>query len=112
PQYTNITYKLTSMSLASGERTAGAPILFDTKGELTVSGVTKPAAMVVAFERVDPSKLKITGTNAVKMTDFGIKPPAPSIGLGLIKTADDVRIVFEWIVAQKAAEKKTAGNAP
>ncbi len=112
PQYTNINYTLTEMSLKPGTRPAGSPILFDTKGELTVSGVTKPAAMVVAFDRVDTSRLKITGTNAVKITDFGIKPPAPTIGLGLIKTADDVRIVFEWIVAQKSAEKKTAEKAP
>jgi hypothetical protein len=41
------------------------------------------------------------------MTEFGIKPPAPAIGLGLIKTGDDVKITFEWMTARKE-EKKTA----
>jgi hypothetical protein len=40
----------------------------------------------------------------VKMTDFGIEPPAPKIALGAIKTSDDVKLTFEWITAPKKAE--------
>jgi hypothetical protein len=40
------------------------------------------------------------------MTDFGIKPPAPAVGLGLIKTADEVTVTFEWNTTRK--ETKTA----
>jgi hypothetical protein len=49
--------------------------------------------------------LKFSGTTALKMTDFGIQPPAPSLALGLIKTGDDVKITFEWLTA-KAAPKQ------
>ena len=43
------------------------------------------------------------------MTSFGIKPPTLSIlGLGAIKTDDNVKITVSWLVAQpeKAAESK------
>jgi polyisoprenoid-binding protein YceI len=91
------------------EHKAGEPFQFDTKGDLTVAGVTKPIEMVVTLAPMEGNKLKATGSKEVKMTDFGMKPPAPSIGLGLIKTADEVKVTFEWITARKD-EKKTASN--
>lgn len=103
--YTNITYTLKEMKLK--ERKAGDPLQFDTKGELTVAGVKKEIDMVVTMEPVAPNKLKTSGAKTVKMTDYGIKPPAPAVGLGLIKTGDDVKITFEWMTARKD-EKKTA----
>lgn len=100
-----IKYKLTEWT--PKDRKAGDPLQFDTKGELTVAGVTKPIDMVVTLTP-DGDKLKATGTKELKMTDFGMKPPAPSIGLGLIKTADEVKVTFEWVTKKKSAEKKTA----
>ena len=76
---------------------------FESKGEITVSGVTKPLAMPVAITR-DGDKLKIHGVTPLKMTDHGIKPPAPAVGLGLIKTGDEVKITFDWVT--KKAEAK------
>lgn len=100
-----IKYKLSEMTLKEGPRRAGDPLRFDTKGELTVSGVTKTQAMEVVVERIEQNQLKVTGTAAVKMTDFGIKPPAPKIALGLISTGDDVKITFEWKTAVKGETK-------
>jgi polyisoprenoid-binding protein YceI len=91
------------------EHKAGEPFQFDTKGDLTVAGVTKPIEMVVTLAPIEGNKLKATGLKEIKMTDFGMKPPAPSIGLGLIKTADEVKVTFEWITARKD-EKKTASS--
>jgi len=82
---------------------AGAAGQFDAKGTLTIAGVTKTNIMPVIIERVENTKLKVKGTAAIKMTDFGIKPPAPEIaGLSLIKTGDDVKLVFEWVTEPKA----------
>jgi hypothetical protein len=86
------------------DRKPGEPLQFDTKGDLTVAGVTKPIDMVVTLTP-EGDKLKATGSKELKMTDFGMKPPSPSIGLGLIKTADEVKITFEWITARKDAKK-------
>jgi polyisoprenoid-binding protein YceI len=81
---------------------AGEPLQFDTKGDLTVSGVKKEIDMVVTLEPVEGNKLKASGSKSLKMTDFGIKPPAPTLGLGLIKTADTVKVSFEWITARRS----------
>ena len=83
---------------------AEGPFLFDSKGELAVAGVTNKVAFPVTMTRVDKNKMKTTGATNVKMTSFGIQPPAPKIALGLISTGDDVKIAFEWNTA--AAEVK------
>jgi polyisoprenoid-binding protein YceI len=82
---------------------SGAAGQFDAKGALTIAGVTKTNTMPVSIERVEGDKLKVKGTAALKMTDFGIKPPAPEIlGLSVIKTGDDVKLTFEWVTQKKA----------
>jgi polyisoprenoid-binding protein YceI len=75
---------------------------FEAKGALTVAGVTKTNTMAVTIEKVETTKLKVVGKVDLKMTDFGISPPAPDIGLGLIKTGDDVKLTFEWVTEPKA----------
>lgn len=99
----NITYALKEIKPQA--RKAGEPLKYDTKGDLTVAGVTKPIDMVVTLVP-EGDKLKATGTKQLKMTDFGIKPPSPAVGLGLIKTADEVDVTFEWLT--KKAAPKTA----
>ena len=94
-----IEYKL--KELAFKEAKDGA-LVFDAKGDVTVRGKTKEVAMPVTIERPDAKKLKIKGTVGLKMSDFAIPPPAPKVALGAIKTADDVKLVFEWNVEQQA----------
>lgn len=103
PMYPKIEYKLKEMTLRKDARKAGDPIKFDTKGELTVAGKVKPVSMVVSIEKADGGQLKAVGSTPVKMTDFGMQPPAPKIALGAIKTGDDVKVSFEWLT--KAAGK-------
>jgi polyisoprenoid-binding protein YceI len=80
---------------------AGAPSQFDAQGALTISGVTRTNTMPVTFERMDKTKIKVKGNTTVKMTDYGVQPPAPSIlGMSLIRTGDDVKLTFEWLLAQ------------
>jgi len=102
-EFPKIEYHLTEMLLKSPAPSPGAPAEFNTKGDLTSAGVKKSIIMAVKIQRLENNRMKITGTTAVKMTDFGVKPPAPQIALGLIKTGDDVKITFEWLV-QKAAK--------
>jgi polyisoprenoid-binding protein YceI len=104
----NQTIKYTLTEWKPRDRKAGEPLQFDTKGDLTVAGVTKPIDMIVTLTP-EGNKLKATGTKELKMSNFGMKAPAPSIGLGLIKTADEVKVTFEWITTRKE-EKKTASS--
>ena len=48
-------------------------------------------------------KLEITGTVTFKMTQFKVDPPAPKIALGLIKTGDEVKLIFKWVLGQRKA---------
>lgn len=96
-QFKTIDYKVLELTPK-----AGAAGQYEAKGTLTVAGVTKTNVMPVTIERID-KKLKVTGTAAVKMTDHGIKPPAPDIaGISLIRTGDDVKLKFEWVTEPKA----------
>jgi hypothetical protein len=70
---------------------------------LTLAGVTNKLTMAVNVLPLGEGKLKISGTTALKMTDYKIDPPAPKIALGMIKTGDDVKLIFEWMVAQRKA---------
>jgi polyisoprenoid-binding protein YceI len=76
---------------------AGAPVTFDSKGDLTVAGVKKEIAMPVKMEKTADGLVKVTGEVSVKMTEFGITPPAPKIAMGMIKTGDDVKLSIEWM---------------
>jgi polyisoprenoid-binding protein YceI len=101
-QFPKIEYRLLTLTPKAGAATDGA-MPFDATGLVTVSGVTRTNVMPVTIQRVDQAKLKVTGSTPLKMTDFGVKPPAPALALGLIKTGDDVTITFEWLLAQKTA---------
>ncbi|MBI3850797.1 MAG: YceI family protein [Verrucomicrobia bacterium] len=101
-----IEYRLTEMSLKEAPKSPDGPYQFDTKGDLIVAGVTNKIAMLVTMERAEKTKLKFSGSTPIKMTDYGVTPPAPKIGLGLIKTGNDVKISFEWITSQRAATAK------
>lgn len=106
----NIEYKLLELTPKSGGA-PGAIAQFDAKGALKVAGVTRTNTMPVTIEKLDATKAKVTGTTTVKMTDFGIKPPAPTVGLGFIKTGDDVKIAFEWHTEQAAANAPKTAEA-
>jgi polyisoprenoid-binding protein YceI len=101
-EHKDIVFKLKEMML-KGEVAASGAAKFDTKGELTVAGATKPCEMEVSLERVDATKVKFIGMQKLKMTDFGIAPPSPEIpGMDRIKTGDDITIKFEWLLAAPA----------
>ena len=53
-------------------------------------------------------KYKVTGSTNLKMTSFKVEPPAPKIALGMIKTGDDVKLIFDWMLAQRKAPAAAA----
>ena len=103
-----IIFKLTELVLKEPAKSKDAPYVFEAKGDLAVAGVTKSITMPVNVTPLGEKKIKITGTTSLKMTDFKIDPPAPKIALGMIKTGDDVKLIFDWMVAQKPAATAAA----
>jgi polyisoprenoid-binding protein YceI len=105
-----ILYRLTELTLKEAPKAKDGPYVFDAKGELVVAGVTNTISMPVNITPLADKKIRITGSTSVKMTSFNIEPPAPKIALGLIKTGDDVKLFFEWTVAQKKPLPAPASN--
>ena len=103
PTSPKILFHLHELVLKEAPKDAQAPYAFDAKGDLVVAGVTNQISMPVQVTPLGGKKLKITGNTTLKMSQFKIQPPAPAIALGMIKTGDDVKISFEWMVGQKAA---------
>ena len=96
-----IIYRLTELTLKEPAKSKDAPYVFEAKGDLAVGGVTNSITMPVNVIPLGDKKLEISGTTTIKMTDFKIEPPAPKIAMGMIKTGDDVKIIFDWMLAQR-----------
>lgn len=67
-----------------------------TKGKLTIAGVTRDIAMNVQATRNADGRYTLSGTAPIRMTQFGIKPPTAM--MNTIKTGDDVKVTFRWVV--------------
>ena len=102
-QFKRILYNLDELTLKEAPKTEDAPYVFEAKGEATVAGVTNNSTMVVKVLPLADKKLQITGSTVVKMTDFKVEPVDINLVLGHIKTGDEVRIRFDWVVAPKSA---------
>ena len=87
-----IRYELTSAVL-----TESSPALqLDTRGKLTIAGVTRDVTMQVNGTREPGGTYVLTGQLPIRMSDYGIKPPTAM--MGTIKTGNDVKVTFRWAV--------------
>jgi hypothetical protein len=55
----------------------------------------------VTLEVLEGDKIKISATVPLKMTAFHVDPPAPNIGLGLMRCGDDIKILIDWTLKAK-----------
>ena len=99
--FPRIQYHLLEMKLKE-PHAAGTPLEFNTKGELSLAGVTNQISLPVRIESLDQSKLKVTGSIPLKMTGFKIAPPRKA---GIFISTDDVKISFEWVIGKPAPAK-------
>ena len=105
-----IFFYLKELVLKEPAKSKSEPYLFDAKGNLVVAGVTNTIAMPVRILPLGGGKLKISGAVSVKMTDFKVEPPSPKILLNLIKTGDEVKLIFDWMVGQRKPAATPAGK--
>lgn len=96
-----IYYHLTDLTLKEPAKSKDAPYTFEATGQVVVAGVTNVVTMPIQVLPLGNKQLKITGSIAVKMTDFKISPPAP-VGI-LLKTGDEVKLIFQWMVGARPA---------
>jgi hypothetical protein len=93
-----ITYTLTSLTLKEQPRQTADPVLYEATGNLCVAGVTNVIIMPVTALPDAAGRIQFAGSVKVKMTDFKISPPSPSLGGVSIKTGDEVTLRFVWWV--------------
>lgn len=71
-------------------------IILHTVGTLAVSGKANPVSMTVNAVRGSDGTISASGQLAIKMSEYGIKPPTAI--LGTLRTADAVTIHFQLTV--------------
>jgi hypothetical protein len=70
----------------------GGPAL-SLKGNLTLAGVSRPVVMHVNLFLMGRGKLQFDGSQAISMTDYGVKPPTALFGT--IKALPGITIQFK-----------------
>jgi hypothetical protein len=97
-EFKRITYTLSSLRVKEQPGATTASLHWEAVGSLGVAGVTNTVTMPIAISPAADGKIQFTGEIGVKMTDFNIKPPAPSFGGLSINTGDAVTLKFSWWV--------------
>ncbi|MCL5281182.1 MAG: YceI family protein [Planctomycetes bacterium] len=98
-QYPRIIYNLEQISLRSQPQLPQMTATFDAVGRLSVAGATRTMPMTVTAEPLDDTQFRVSGQIAIKMTDFGIRPPTALFGM--LKTGDALTIQFTWVLNRK-----------
>lgn len=83
-----IAFELASYELTKGA--AGTQVTM--QGTLSLGGTTRPVTLE-AMAKAEGSALRVTGTYALKMTEFGLKPP--TLMLGTMKVNELVKVSFD-----------------
>lgn len=104
PAHKHLVYELDELILNESPEAANSPFLYDAKGRLIVAGVTNAIELQVEVTPQADGKVKFATKTSLKMTDYGIEPPAPKVALGMIKTGDEVQIGIEWMTAKAPAK--------
>jgi polyisoprenoid-binding protein YceI len=98
--FPRIEFALTDMTF-KGPHEAGTPFDMEVTGDLVIAGATNKVTFPITIEPQDEGKIKVSGSAPVKMTAYGITPPAPVLAIGTLRCGDDVKISFDWILKEK-----------
>jgi polyisoprenoid-binding protein YceI len=77
-------------------------------GRMTVAGVERPVRMLVRMDELPDGTRKATGSVPIRMTDFGITPPRP--WMGLLRAANEVLVRFEIYVSPPPTTVRASGE--
>lgn len=89
-QHPSVTYTLSGFKLV-GQRGLGHWV--ETQGKLTVAGTTRDVTIRVLGHPDSQNGMRITGQYEFDMTDYGIVPPSPM--MGMIKVNKKMDIYFD-----------------
>lgn len=114
PAGSNIVFQVTELILKEAPKSKDAPYLFDSKGELAIAGVTNQIFMPVSLSFVPDeahkiTKLKISGSTPVKMSDYKVKTDTILEKLGFT-VGDEVKVSFDWMLAPSKPASAAAAS--
>jgi hypothetical protein len=89
----NIVFTASASTITPG---TGNQFNVTSHGNLTIAGVVKPIVLTAACQVKPDGSVACSGTNKLKMSDYGIKPP--TYMLGAMKTGDALTINFTMVV--------------
>ncbi|MCO5053964.1 MAG: YceI family protein [Verrucomicrobiae bacterium] len=92
-------YRLISLKPKSQPGATG-PVEFEATGTLAIAGKTVTNTFPVTIEKKD-GKLKVIGSTPIKLSDYDIQPPTINLVVTTIKVGNDLKIKFEWELAEK-----------
>jgi polyisoprenoid-binding protein YceI len=99
-EYPFIEYKLRSSQLmCCTDDFLPQTMEIETLGDLTLAGNTRQERIIVSGQFIGTYQFRITGSHVVKMSDFGLEPPSPM--MGLIKVHDEMIVNFDAIITLK-----------
>lgn len=90
-QFPTITYKVASYELTTVEGALQATLT----GTLTLGGVEKPM-VIVTKAKEEAGMLRVTGSQKVAMTEFGLKPP--TLMMNTLKVGNEVTVGFDLLL--------------
>lgn len=82
-------------SLLSYDIAHAAPSSGTLQGTLMINGTTRPVSLPVEFEAV-AGALRVTGSYALKMTEWGVLPP--KLMMGALKVGETVTVRFDLLL--------------
>jgi polyisoprenoid-binding protein YceI len=92
-EFKSILYTLSSSTVTAGK--AANQYLVKTTGNLSIAGVTHTVSMNVDCVVNTDTTITCTGSNDLKMSDYGIKPP--TFMLGAMKTGDAITLNYTLV---------------
>jgi len=75
---------------------------WEMQGDLSMAGTTNPVVVRLQQQGETGKTARFTGSHALLMTDFGMKPPTAMFGS--LHTADEVSIHFDLLLASTCEE--------
>lgn len=104
-EHPEVTFRLEALTPLAERAMPDARARFVIRGPLSVSGVEVACELEATLDASEGGKWVFEGQERLKMTDFRITPPAPTLpGLDAITTGDEIGIDFHWVVAPASSE--------
>jgi hypothetical protein len=94
-EHAQIAFRMTSYDLARSNDS----LVVTIAGSLTLGGTEKPIELLALATPAPDGALRVAGTYALKMTDFGLKPP--TLMFGRIKVHDLVKVGFDIVLKDR-----------